>query len=298
MTPLIFGEVLYDCFPDGNDVLGGAPFNVAWHLQGFGLDPLMLSRIGNDALGSSVRQRMNDWHMRTDLLQTDAEHPSGRVLVSLDEKGSAQYEIAAEQAYDYIDAQPALAMFANEAPALLYHGSLALRQAVSRQALTDLKNRLNSPIFLDINLRAPWWTPDAIKPLLQQATWAKLNDDELRILDPDFADSAKWNTCLNRFCQTYNLHTLIVTLGGDGALLKQAEQDSFLVMSPPPVNIVDTVGAGDSFSAVCILGILQNWAPELILERAVGFAAEICQIRGATSNNHALYEQYQQHWRA
>jgi len=76
---VIFGEVLFDCFPDGNSVLGGAPFNVAWHLQAFGMSPMMISSVGDDELGNKVKSAMQDWSMRTTGLQLDPVHPTGSV---------------------------------------------------------------------------------------------------------------------------------------------------------------------------------------------------------------------------
>ena len=132
MRPLIFGEVLFDRFPDSSVVLGGAPFNVAWHLHAFGLKPLMVSRIGNDALGRRVEAAMRDWGMDCSGMQTDSTHPTGSVEVSFVE-GEPSYEIAQGVAYDFIDAsvlpQP------DDGEWLLYHGSLALRHSCSAAAL-------------------------------------------------------------------------------------------------------------------------------------------------------------------
>ncbi len=130
-VPLIFGEVLFDCFPDGNSVLGGAPFNVAWHLHAFGQSPLMISRIGDDALGKKVKSAMQDWKMNTTGLQLDPEHPTGSVDIEFD-NGEPRYTIVEHRAYDYIDAASLPSSAENS---VLYHGSLALRNQNSREAL-------------------------------------------------------------------------------------------------------------------------------------------------------------------
>ena len=100
----LFGEVLMDQFPDGQQVLDGAPFNMAWHLQAFDQVPCFISRVGNDAIGKSIRQAMTDWGMAVENLQTDSDYPTGTVKVSIN-KDEPAYEILANQAYDFIAAQ-------------------------------------------------------------------------------------------------------------------------------------------------------------------------------------------------
>jgi fructokinase len=129
----VFGEVLFDRFPDGHAVLGGAPFNVAWHLQAFGERPRFLSAVGDDAPGRQIRQAMADWGMDLDSLGTDPEHATGEVVVSL-EGGEPSYDIRPDRAYDHI-APPA----AGPGCDLLYHGTLAVRGPRSAQALTRLR---------------------------------------------------------------------------------------------------------------------------------------------------------------
>ena len=121
----IFGEVLFDRFPDGKQVLGGAPFNVAWHLQAFGRAPYFVSRIGADPEGDSVRESMRNWGMDLAGLQTDDTHPTGRVDVRIT-AGEPSYDIVHPCAYD------AIAPPGDVPGGLLYHGSLALRDARSR----------------------------------------------------------------------------------------------------------------------------------------------------------------------
>jgi fructokinase len=134
--PCFFGEILFDVFPDGREVLGGAPFNVAWHLQGFGLAPLLISRVGADAAGERIRAAMAAWGMRLDGLQTDPVHPTGRVTVSLRD-GEPSFDIVTDSAWDFIAADE----LPDLTPALVYHGSLALRHPVSAAALEALLAR-------------------------------------------------------------------------------------------------------------------------------------------------------------
>ena len=120
---IIFGEVLFDCFPDGNIVLGGAPFNVAWHLQAFGVSTLFISRIGDDYYGNNIKEAMQNWGMDLSGLQLDSEHPTGVVNDNFI-NNEPHYEIVENSAYDFIQSSrlPSL-----KKDAILYHGTLALR---------------------------------------------------------------------------------------------------------------------------------------------------------------------------
>jgi fructokinase len=172
---LIYGEVLFDQFSDGHRILGGAPFNVAWNLQAFGLKPLFISRVGLDEHGKQIIQAMQDWGMRTDGIQFDNKYPTGVVNVTVKD-GEPSYHIVNPAAYDFIDTnQPA--DFSN--PEILYHGSLALRKTQSRVALTDIIQQTNCRVFVDINLRSSWWDITGIQQIMQSAYWLKVNADEL-----------------------------------------------------------------------------------------------------------------------
>jgi fructokinase len=115
----IFGEVLFDCFPDGEKKLGGAPFNVAWHLQAFGDNPLFISSVGEDESGVKIRHAMQKWQLSADGLQTDKSHQTGEVKVSL-QGGEPSYDIMIERAYDFIQTSQ-LPNLRNDA--VVYHGS-------------------------------------------------------------------------------------------------------------------------------------------------------------------------------
>lgn len=289
--PVIFGEVLFDCFAGGPEVLGGAPFNVAWHLQGFGLQPLMISRVGEDAHGDEVLGQMQAWGMDTRGVQRDPEHPTGRVNIVQDGTHHS-FDILPDQAYDHIDAETAGQLLLDVNVALLYIGSLGRRQPVSRQAMEALQAQ-GYPVFVDINLRAPWWDAAGVQALLRQARWFKLNDEELQQLEPAAADSEI--DAARALLENNGLELLILTRGAAGALL--LSRDAQYEGRPPPVGrLVDTVGAGDAFSAVTILGLLRGWPLEQTLERALGFAARISEQRGATAADPELYRHYRERW--
>lgn len=286
--PILFGEVLFDCFADGNIVLGGAPFNVAWHLQGLGVTPLLVSRVGNDERGKVVLRLMQEWGLPVNAVQVDLENSTGVVAVQV-KGGEPSYHIQPDQAYDAIDAEAALVAVQQAPAGLIYHGSLILRNATSRAALLRLQAESGLPIFLDLNIRDPWWDPAHTVPLLRGATWVKLNSDELNSAMRGQFDGleAQQQAARELFVQC-ELQMLVVTCGAQGAFMVLSE--GILNGVPVPAqNLVDTVGAGDGISAVLIAGLMRGLPPQQMLDQAIAFASALCERRGATAQDEALY---------
>ncbi len=286
---MIFGEVLFDCFPDGSQVLGGAPFNVAWHLQAFGQQPRVISRVGDDTLGRVILDAMQDWGMTYSALQTDPTHPTGTVQVRLKDH-EPSFEITAERAYDFIDAH---SLPTDTSCSVLYHGSLALRNDVSRAALAKLKQNLAAPIFVDVNLRPPWWEREYVLSLLQDADWAKLNAHELSALTLSDEDIASQAEALQT---AYGLKRLFVTRGNEGAFARTSEGTTYEIKPTRNLKVVDTVGAGDAFASVLLLGLTQEWPLEMIMERAQAFASALVGVRGATVSDRSFYTPFLETW--
>lgn len=287
--PVIFGEVLFDHFPDGSVVLGGAPFNVAWHLQAFGIAPLFISRVGDDPLGRQILDTMSSWGMELSGVQLDSDHPTGTVEVTF-EQSEPRFDIVPNQAYDFIDGNGLPSV---SAPALLYHGSLALRSPQSRNAADRLLAADNAPVFMDVNLRPPWWERSQLRSLMQRARWVKLNDAELLELQTGDGDLKARALKLQ---QELELELVIVTLGKSGALAFDADGAVKNVTPNSGDKLVDSVGAGDAFSAIVIYGLLQGWNLQLILERAQAFASAIVGIRGATPEHGEFYKPFINDW--
>lgn len=288
--PIIFGEVLFDRFADGSCVPGGAPFNVAWNLQAFGVEPLLVSRIGQDVLGQSLLRLMRDWGLSTAALQQDPEHPTGTVEVNL-KNGEPAFEIVADRAYDFIEPVDLSGM----QPGLLYHGSLATRQPVSAATLAALRASLMAPVFVDINLREPWWEHSVVMKMLQGARWIKLNQAELeQLLDqpPTPVEKAR------KLLQLTGAEQVILTCGAAGASLISANREPLRVRPGQPVAAVDSVGAGDAFASVMLLGQLRGWPPAVAAERAQDFAAALVGVRGATVTERSFYNNFLSRWRA
>jgi fructokinase len=285
-TALITGEVLYDIFENGNQVLGGAPFNVAWHLQGFGLSPLFISAVGHDENGDNIRNAMQTWGMSTRGLQTDSQHPTGTVQIHFKD-GTHSFKIRENVAYDFINS-PVLDDGLQDCK-LMYHGSLALRSSVSRQTITSLRQQTKLPVFVDVNLRAPFWEVSQIREIINGANWVKLNDEELVLLSNNHAQDLV--SAAQGFREEQNVDVMIVTRGEQGAFLVTQNQ-VVSVKAAPVEHMIDTVGAGDGFSAMAIAGLIQGWGYKEILESASLFAAKICGIRGAIHTDRIFYDDF------
>ncbi|MCH9698215.1 MAG: carbohydrate kinase [Gammaproteobacteria bacterium] len=279
---LIFGEVLFDCFPDGTRVLGGAPFNVAWHLQALGDKPVFISQVGQDPLGDEIRQAMTNWGMTDIGLNIDQNHPTGTVQVDFvgDEP---QYTITPDCAYDFI-ASEQVTQF--QGPGMLYHGSLGLRNPSAQTALSQLLKDRRFSVFIDVNLRPPWWQLEQIQALLRQAQWVKLNEQELRDLGHKTDDLTN---ALQDFQAIYSVEDVILTRGSEGALLRTPQGEIHSIDPKPISQVVDTVGAGDAFSAMFIHGLLANWSIPKTLDTAQQFATKVIGLRGAVSTDPEFY---------
>ncbi len=287
---VIFGEVLFDYFPDGRQILGGAPFNVAWHLQAFNGKPLLISRIGEDSAGDQIKSAMQKWGMSTEGLQLDKKHPSGRVSITFND-GEPEYDIVADSAYDYIDAD-LLPKIADKC--IIYHGSLALRNQTSLLALKKLKQTSSAKCFVDINLRSPWWHSDLIHDFLDDAHWLKVNDQEFNFLSTIGLDPEKLS--VDTLLTKKALEMILRTCGSEGAQLIRKDGSQYHVKPESGINVVDTVGAGDAFSSIILLGLLKHWPISLMLQRAQDFASAIVGVRGAISLDTEFYQKFIEAW--
>ncbi len=285
---LIFGEVLFDCFPTGDKILGGAPFNVAWHLQGFGDTPRMITRVGDDAQGKTILAAMKAWGMDANDVQIDPLHQSGRVDIEVIDN-EPHYTITPDCAYDFIDAD---ALEPITGTGILYHGTLGIRNEASKRALMQLADNADLSLFIDVNLRPPWWQKEEVYRWLQKATWAKVNEDELDMLGFSTSDIRQ---SMGEFVTRFGLEQLILTRGERGAIV-HAEDGAFYEVVPEKADaFVDTVGAGDAFSAVYIHGLFSGWPIEETLRIAQRFALKVIGLRGATTEDRSFYREFARH---
>lgn len=275
LKPVIFGEVLFDIFPEGTTFLGGAPFNVAWNLKMLGADPLFVTSVGADKLGEFVLKTMEKVGLSTEAVQIDKMHPTGKVSVCLS-TGEPRYNIECNQAYDFISF-PDVKI---PEKTILYHGSLAMRNENSRSTLDNLKVYCGE-LFVDINIRKPWFNYDQIRSYLHNLNWLKVNEEELSVL----LKLKKINLELitndvKSFMKDNSIENMIITLGDKGSWIFGREIIIFQDAHNAE-DIVDTVGAGDMFSAAMLYGIINNFSYATIFERASLLSAEVCRHKGA-----------------
>lgn len=250
---ICFGEVLWDMLPSGK-VAGGAPMNVAHHAKQLGAQSIMISSVGQDALGDDLIDFLNDKEIPTHLVQRSKTLPTSVVKVHLDEKGSASYEIVEGVAWDDIRITESMKAVVEQADALVF-GSLVTRGEISNASLQELLQGAKLRVF-DVNLREPFFTPATIETLLEQADVVKTNDDELDLLAQWFAQSNDMPSMTQYLLDRFNLEKVIVTRGSEGAACR--DQNGWHEHRGYPVAVKDTVGSGDSFLAGFLTSMLQG----------------------------------------
>ncbi|MES2019030.1 MAG: PfkB family carbohydrate kinase [Pseudomonadota bacterium] len=305
MTTVIFGEALVDDFVT-EQVVGGAPFNVARHLAAFLSPQLMITCIGNDKNGAVVHGEFERFAMSEAGLQIDKMEETGRVVVERNAKGH-RFVILPGQAYDFINPELALAAFEKVEPATLYFGTLAQRCARSRDTLHALLEASNATRYLDLNLRDGHYDERCVFHSMHAADIVKVNEEELQSLfrwyfdiqpeSPPLSGDEVRASCA-ALVQMFSLQGLIVTLGHRGSVY--FGDDGAVIIhrdNPVPPYVIDTVGAGDAFSAIFLLGRIRGWELEQTLARANEFAAAICAIPGAVPRDLGFYDKWAARWR-
>lgn len=308
-TVVVFGEALVDDF--GNEqIVGGAPFNVARNLAAFMTPQLMVTRIGADRNGAVVRAEFERFAMSEAGLQQDAMEETGRVVVER-APGGHRFSILPNQAYDYIAAPDALAAVAAVDVGLVYFGTLAQRAAPSRatlHALLEATGATHATRYLDLNLRGGQVDQECVTRSLHAADIVKVNEEELQALfhwyfqiepsAPALSADEVRASC-RALMQMFALEALIVTLGHRGSIYFGSVDEAPIVHrdNPAPPFVIDTVGAGDAFSAIFLLGRMRGWPLETTLARANEFAGAICAIPGAVPRDMGFYDQWMTRWR-
>ena len=289
---IAFGEALIDCFPDGA-VLGGAPFNLACHLAALGATPVLLTRAGKDSAGRRIERAMQARGLDTRGFQRDPIRPTGQVAV---DTGGARFDILPDQACDHIHPGLARMIGLSTHPDMVYFSTLALR-GDSRRALRELLDVVDARVFVDINLCDPWVDIDALHDSLTRAQVVKLNEVELsRVANQFDLDGPTAESRAGRLLLGFSLERVIVTCGAAGAWTLDAAGRLDRVAGSRVDRLVDTVGAGDAFAAVFMLGLLREWSIPDTLARADMFARAICGVRGAIPETADFYRPYSEAW--
>lgn len=274
------GEVLWDLFPEGKQ-FGGAPANFAYHAKCLGAEGFVVSAVGNDELGREILDRLDALGLNRQFVAVDEAHPTGTVSVELDGAGKPRYVIHENVAWDSIPAMPGLMELAQKADAVCF-GSLAQRAAGSRKTIRDFLGATQEGCLriLDINLRQRFYDAKTVIRSLELANVLKLNDEELPVLTRLLKISGGEDDVMDALRDRYDLRVIALTKGAHGSVL--IGPDGRSVHAGVAAKVVDTVGAGDAFTAALAVGLLRGLDLDDINDHANHVAAYVCSRPGAT----------------
>jgi len=275
------GEVLWDVYPDAAHS-GGAPANFACHAASLGAESWIVSAVGTDELGERALERLSERGVACNYVSRDAAHATGRVLVTLNAAGQASYEFAADTAWDHLAWSDDLAALAARCDAVCF-GTLGQRSLVSRETIRRFVSATPKSTLrvFDVNLRQRFYDAETIRTSLNIASAVKLNDEELPIVAELCGLRAVTpREMLIELATTFDLRLAALTRGPRGSLLVAgvAEDDS----PAPSAKVVDTVGAGDAFTAALVTGFLRGLPLDVVNRHANTVASFVCSQRGAT----------------
>jgi fructokinase len=271
------GEVLWDQLPQG-DVLGGAPANVAYHAGQLGAESYIISAVGKDKLGDEIISRLTVKGIN--LLISRVANPTGTVKVTLDDKGVPDFVITKDVAWDYIELTSESSNLANQLDAVCF-GSLAQRNKVSHYAITKFLNLLpeNALKIFDINLRQNFYDKQLINESLTISNILKINDDELLIVARLYGWKGDEEYLCRKLIDNYELKLLAYTCGANGSYLFSKDDKSYI--KTPVVKVINTIGAGDSFTAALMVSLLNGYKLSESHTLAVDISAFVCENNGA-----------------
>lgn len=276
---ICFGEVLWDVFPR-KKIAGGAPMNVAVHLANMGLKASMMSRVGIDELGNDLLEFMTERQVNTDFIQKDNELPTGIVNVEIDEKGFPTYEIVEPVAWDNIECTQQQIEAVKACDAFVF-GTLAMRNESTRNTLFELLTHARLRV-LDVNFRQHYYSQQLVERLFEFAHIIKLNDDELDVICGWYNYESTNEDKAFFIYKKFNINTLIVTKGKDGAeVIHDNEISSCVALK---INVKDTVGSGDAFLAGFLFKKLNDVTINECLEFANTCGALVATFEGGTPN--------------
>ena len=273
--------MLWDVFPDGEH-FGGAPANVAVHAAGLGAEALMISAVGQDARGDEALRRLAAFGVDCSAVARLTDHPTGVVRVRVDAAGLPSYDIARGSAWDFIPWTAPVERAARRADAICF-GTLAQASAESRATIRRAvaATRETAWRLFDVNLRQAYYDAEVVTASLDLANAVKLNEEELpvvaRLCGLEGASPAEQ---LRALCGRFGLRLAALTRGACGSLLVSAQGE--WEAPAPPTEVVDTVGAGDAFTATLLVGILAGDSLDAVSRRANAVAAYVCSQAGAT----------------
>lgn len=271
------GEVLWDLLP-GQELPGGAPLNVAYHLQQLSQQVAVVSRVGTDEYGTRLLEVMAEKHLMTTFIQKDSEHPTGRVYAFVDNNNEMRYDIVNPVAWDYISYDESLDhLLKNGDIQYVIYGSLQARNQVSRQTLEKVLQSGRRKV-LDINLREPYYTKETLEWLMANCQILKLNLAELQQISAWYNNTGNEEELISFVAAKFNIDTIIVTMGSRGCIGYIGGQ--FHYQSGLSVKVVDTIGSGDAFLAGFLACQINNRTPAYSLAYANAIGALVASKAG------------------
>lgn len=273
-----FGEILWDKLPSGK-VPGGAPLNFAYRLNSFENSLSIISKVGDDSLGKGLTEFLNKNGLDTEHIQISKIYKTGEVNVSIDKNGIADYDILNPVAWDDISLNLKNIELTKNSSVFVF-GSLICRNMTSRRTLKELLKIAPFKLF-DINLRSPYYNMNLIEELMLSSDFIKFNYEEIEEISTIYINKkATLENMIETISEKTKTKNICVTMGEKGACYYT--NNSFYYQDGFKINVLDTVGAGDSFLATLVEGILNKTKPQEILKKACAVAALVASKEGAT----------------
>lgn len=283
------GEILFDVYPD-HKCLGGASFNFIYHVKKLTGSGDFISRVGADLNGIDILEFLKANDFSTKYIQIDPVRPTGIVNVTLNENKIPKFKLSGNCAWDYIELTDNIKDLVANQTDILYFGTLPQRNPITRRT-TESLFQADIKFFCDLNIRHDFYDKEMLKTAMTTADLVKVNEDELSLIARLFyGNSFSMDKILEKIITDFGIEMIAVTLGENGALIKDRKG---ITHSRQEVNnLVDTVGAGDAYSAMFCIGYMNGWDIKKINDAATRFAAGICSVNGAIPKDSELYQKY------
>lgn len=281
------GEILYDIYPDQKR-LGGAPFNFIYHIWKLLGKANFISSVGDDENGKEILKRLSEIDFPTSHIAIDPTRPTGTVNVTLDKNKTPRFEMNGYNCFDYFVLDEKSSMLIEKETDILYFGTFGQRNETARSTIQSTFGK-KLKYFCDLNLRHEFFTKEMITESLRTSNVVKINSSELEQIKNYFNLTLENNTAVLEIIDRFGIDLISVTMGNEGAIISDGKQINYY--KSKPVEVIDTLGAGDAYSAILCLGYLYKMDLGELNKVANEFALDVCMTSGALPDN-SVYEKY------